>query len=178
MANLSTLGDEIRLVGEKSPVFFISPEFRWVFGMDKIEMDGSGFNCYSRLHRSRKSWAKYVQPGFRELVVRNNSEICRRCLFFFLEMMVIHYPSIFINLLQVYMGGFPKWWYPTTIGFLTIKLMIIFGVFWGHHHLIIKGFTYCLLIVVLWNFQMWWSGQCCKEICNMDSKWFNLRIIK
>ena len=30
-------------------------------------------------------------------------------------------------------GGFPKWWYPTTMGFPTKNDH--FGVFWGYHHL-------------------------------------------
>ena len=30
-------------------------------------------------------------------------------------------------------GGFLKWWYPTTMGFLTKNDH--FGVFWGYHHL-------------------------------------------
>ena len=31
------------------------------------------------------------------------------------------------------MGGFLKWWYPTTMGFPTKNDH--FGVFWGYHHL-------------------------------------------
>ena len=30
-------------------------------------------------------------------------------------------------------GGFLKWWYPTTMGFPTKNDH--FGVFWGYHHL-------------------------------------------
>ena len=32
-----------------------------------------------------------------------------------------------------YIGGFLKWWYPTTMGFPTNNHH--FGVFWGYHHL-------------------------------------------
>ena len=32
-----------------------------------------------------------------------------------------------------YIGGFLKWWYPTTLGFPTKNDH--FGVFWGYHHL-------------------------------------------
>ena len=35
--------------------------------------------------------------------------------------------------IRYYMGGFLKWWYPTTMGFPTKNAH--FGVFWGYHHL-------------------------------------------
>ena len=45
----------------------------------------------------------------------------------------------YIYIICVY-GGFLKWWYPTTMGFLTTNYH--FGMFWGYHHLRKQPYRY------------------------------------
>ena len=46
-------------------------------------------------------------------------------------------------------GGFPKWWYPTTMSFPTKNDH--FGVFWGYHHLRKHPYTSWWLNQPIWK---------------------------
>ena len=56
----------------------------------------------------------------------------------------------YVHVIGVY-GGFPKWWYPTTMGFPTKNDH--FGVFWGYHHLRKHPYIYIYVQVHnMWTF--------------------------